>query len=305
MASRKEKFLKDNSDIMLIVNPKAGKKYKKLDISEVSEYFAKHDHQVAVYYTSLQYGAEYLIQQYAKDYDVVACCGGDGTVECIQGMMNMDNPPPLGYIPAGSTNDLASSLNLSTNSHRASKTILNGDDLPFDIGKFDDGYFVYIASFGAFTEVSYNTPQKAKNLFGHAAYIFSAIRSMARIRSYHLKIEADGTTYEDEYIFGSITNSTSVAGTFHFDTDMVDFDDGKHELLLIRKPKSLWNAFAICMSMLNRSFKNDNILLTHAQNITIYSDEPLDWALDGEHKQSGTVTHIETIPHAVRIIRKK
>lgn len=292
--------------VMLIVNPKAGKKRSKFEVADIADLFAKSEFEVAIYFTSLEYGAEYLVKEHAHEVDIIACCGGDGTVnQIIKGMMETKKCPPLGYIPSGTTNDLAASLGMTKNFKRAAKVIISEGGLPFDIGTFDDDYFAYIASFGAFTEVSYNTSQKAKNIFGRLAYIFSAIRCMNKIKSYHVKIETEEKNIEGNYIFGAVTNSTSIAGVFKFEDDMVDFADGKYEILLIKQPKSLFKAFEICMSMFNKSYKNENITLIHASDIKITSDEPLEWALDGEHKTGGKTVKIKNNPQAIEIIRKK
>lgn len=301
-----KKHLKPHKRIMLIVNPKAGKMRSKYAVSDIADLFAKNKFEVAIYFTSIEYGAEYLVKEHARNFDIVACCGGDGTVnEIIKGMMTIPDCPPLGYIPSGTTNDLASSLGMTKNIKRAAKAIISEQGFPFDVGTFDDSYFAYIASFGAFTEVSYNTSQKAKNIFGHMAYVFSAMKCMHKIKTYHIKIETDEKNIEGDYIFGAVTNSTSVAGMFKFESDMVDFADGKYEVLLIKQPKNLMTAFKICMSMINRSFKNENIVLFHASDIKIISDEPLDWALDGEHKRGGNIVTIKNNYRAIKIIRKK
>lgn len=301
-----KKHLKPHKRIMLIVNPKAGKMRSKYAVSDIADLFAKNKFEVAIYFTSIEYGAEYLVKEHVRNFDIVACCGGDGTVnEIIKGMMTIPDCPPLGYIPSGTTNDLASSLGMTKNIKRAAKAIISEQGFPFDVGTFDDSYFAYIASFGAFTEVSYNTSQKAKNIFGHMAYVFSAMKCMHKIKTYHIKVETDEKNIEGDYIFGAVTNSTSVAGMFKFESDMVDFADGKYEVLLIKQPKNLMTAFKICMSMINRSFKNENIVLFHASDIKIISDEPLDWALDGEHKRGGNIVTIKNNYRAIKIIRKK
>lgn len=300
------KHIKPHKRIMLIVNPKAGKMRSKFAVSDIAELFAKNEFEVAIYFTSLEYGAEYLVKEHAKEFDIIACCGGDGTVnEIIKGMMDIKDCPPLGYIPSGTTNDLATSLGMTTNIKKAAKAIISDDGLPFDVGSFDDDYFAYIASFGAFTEVSYNTSQRLKNIWGHAAYVFSAMKCMHRLKSYHIRVESEEKTVEGDYVFGAVTNSTSVAGVFKFERDKVDFADGKYEVLLIKHPKKLSTAIAISMSMLNKSFKNENITFFHASDIKITSDEPLDWALDGEHKRGENVVNIKNNYRAIKIIRKR
>lgn len=303
MAKKSKKTYKR---VMLIVNPKAGKRRSKFAVSNIADLFSKAKFEVAIYFTSLEYDAEYLVKEHAKEFDIVACCGGDGTVnQIIKGMMDIEDCPPLGYIPAGTTNDLAASLGMTKNFKKATKVIISEDGLPFDVGTFDDSYFAYIASFGAFTEVSYNTSQKAKNLFGRLAYIFAAMKCMSKIKSYHVKVETEDRNVEGNYIFGAVTNSTSIAGVFKFENDKVDFSDGKYEVMLIKQPETFIGAFATCMSMFNKSYKNENLVMFRASDIKITSDEPLEWALDGEHKTGDTTVTIKNNPQAIKIIRKK
>ncbi len=293
--------------IMLIVNPRAGKMQSKFALPDIADIWHKNGYETAVYYTAADLGADELVQTHAADYDIIACCGGDGTVNsAIDGLMQIKNRPPLGFIPAGTTNDLASSLGLPKRLRRAAHFISHEDPLTFDIGSFNENtYFAYIASFGAFTEVSYNTSQSAKNILGHTAYIFAAMRAMPKIKPHHIRIESEELNEEDDYIFGAVTNSTSIAGTFKYEKDYVEFNDGKFEVLLIKDPKRLGTAVKIGLSMMNKSYKNHYITRFHTSEIKITSDEPLDWALDGEHQSGETVTVIKNNPQAIQIIRKK
>lgn len=293
--------------IMMIVNPRAGKMKSKFALPDIADIWYKNGYEMAVYYTAADIGADELVKMHAKDFDIVACCGGDGTVNSvIDGLMQSEKRPPLGYIPAGTTNDLAASLGLSKNMRRAAHAVSHEKPIPFDIGSFNgNAYFAYIASFGAFTEVAYNTSQSVKNIFGRLAYMFSAVRVMHKIKSYHIKIESDEVTEEGDYIFGAITNSTSIAGVFKYERDYVDFDDGKFEVLMIKSTKRLKTAIGIMLSMLNKSYKNENITRFHTSQIKITSDVPLDWALDGEHEAGDTVTLIKNNHKAISIIRKK
>ncbi|MGN0538019.1 MAG: diacylglycerol/lipid kinase family protein [Acutalibacteraceae bacterium] len=293
--------------IMLIVNPRAGKMQSKFALPDIVDMWYKNGYETVVYYTAADIGADELVKTHAPDYDIVACCGGDGTVNSvIDGLMQMKNRPPLGFIPAGTTNDLASSLGLPKKLRRSAHLISHEEPLTFDIGSFNnDIYFAYIASFGAFTEVSYNTSQSVKNILGHSAYIFAAMRAMPKIKAHHIRIESKELTEEDNYIFGAVTNSTSIAGTFKYEKDYVEFNDGKFEVLLIKDPKNFGTAVKVGLSMMNKSYKNRYITRFHTSEIKIISDEPLDWALDGEHQLGNTVTVIKNNPQAIRIIRKK
>ena len=292
--------------LMLIVNPIAGKSRAKYNLASLASIFYKNNYEPAIYFTSPDCGAEELIEKHAKDFDVVACCGGDGTVsEAIEGIMKLENCPPLGYIPCGTTNDLAKSLDLPKNMKRAANTIANEEPLPLDIGSFgDECHFAYIASFGAFTEVSYETPQKAKNIFGHMAYIFSAFKSMNKIKPYHIKIESEEKNFEDDVIFCSVTNSTSVAGIFKFDKNLVDFNDGLYEVLLIKQPKRLRTVFAIFLSMFNTTYKHDHITLFQTSKLKLTADKNIDWAIDGEHRSSSNTIEITNNHNAISLISK-
>lgn len=297
---------KEHKKLMLIVNPIAGKSRAKYNIANIAALFYKNNYEPAIYFTSPDCGAEDLIEMHAKDFDIVACCGGDGTVsEAIEGMMKLGNCPPLGYIPCGTTNDLAASLDLPKNMKRAATTIAREEPIPIDIGSFgNECHFAYIASFGAFTEVSYATPQRAKNIFGRFAYIFEAMKCMHKIKPYHMKVESEGRIIEDDFIFGSVTNSTSVAGLFKFDKDLVDFNDGLYEILLVKRPKRFRTVIGIVLSMLNTTYKHDHITLFQASKVKLTSDEGLEWAIDGEHRSASNVVEITNNHNAIQLIRR-
>ena len=293
--------------VLMIVNPRSGTTFRPpFSARRIAEIFLDNDMEVGVFFTSPEYNADFLVKEHADEFDIIACCGGDGTVsETIKGIMKEGIEKPLGYIPAGTTNDLARSIGLPTKPVKAARVIVAGRQRPLDIGSFDDSSFGYIASFGAFTEVSYATPQKIKNIFGRFAYYLGAMKCMPKIHSHHIRLESDTRKCEGDYIFGSVTNSTSVAGIFKLDNDMVDFADGKYEVMLIKRPRNIFTAFMILMSMLNKSYKHENIELVCASDITITSDEPLDWAVDGEHKRGGKTVHIVNHPQAINMIMKK
>ncbi len=295
-----------NKKIMLIINPIAGKSRAKYNLANIAALFYKNGYEPAIYFTDPDCGPEELIKRHAKDFDVVACCGGDGTVsEAIEGIMEIDRQIPLGYIPCGTTNDLASSLDLPKNMKRAVSTIANEEPVPFDIGSFgDECHFAYIASFGAFTEVSYETPQRAKNLLGHLAYVFQSLKSMNKIKPYHVRIESEEKTIEDDFIFGSVTNSTSVAGIFRFDKSLVDFNDGLYEVLLVKQPKRLHTVIGIILSMLNTTYKHEHITLFQSSHIKITTDEDIEWSIDGEHRSGANIIEITNNHNAINLIRK-
>ena len=303
---KKEKLSKKRKRVMMIINPHSGRKKMNFHTGKIADMFAKNNMEIVAYFTSPDYNADYLVREHSKNFDIIGCCGGDGTIsETITGIMQSGISKPLGCIPMGTTNDLARSLDLATKPVKAAKIIASGTPAHFDIGSFNDDYFVYIASFGAFTEVSYATSQKAKNLFGRLAYAFGAAKYLRTIKTHHVRVVTDNRSCEGDYIFGAITNSKSFAGLFKFKDDMVDFSDGKFEVLLVRRPKNLINAFGMVFSMLNKSYQHETITLFHASEIRLTSDEALDWAVDGEHKNNGNVIQINNHHHAIDIILKK
>lgn len=303
---KKEKKKKKRTKLMMIINPHSGRKRLNFSTGRIADMFAKNNMEVAAYFTSPGYKADYLVHEHGTECDVIGCAGGDGTIsDCIRGIMQTGIKKPLGCIPMGTTNDLARSLGLATNVEKAAKNIAEGQPQPFDIGSFNNDFFVYIASFGAFTEVSYSTPQKAKNIFGRLAYMYSAAKCMHELRSYHVKVVTDNKSCEGDYIFGAVSNSTSVAGIFKFDHNYVDFADGKFEVLLVKKSKNMFTGMATVWSMLNQSYSHDNVVLFQASEITITSDEPLDWSIDGEHRKDGAEITIRNNHKAIEMIMKK
>ena len=226
--------------LLILMNPCSGKKKANRALAEIIDILNRGGYDVTVYMTAARGDATEVAAKRVAEFDVILCIGGDGTFnEVISGLYSVGSKTPVAYIPAGSTNDFANSLKLSKDLLQAARDVVEGTPRPLDIGRFNDRYFSYIASFGAFTRASYATSQSLKNALGHFAYILSGVKEIASIRSKHLRLTlADGTVFEDDYIFGAISNSTSVAGLLTLAPDLVDMNDGLFEVLLIRKPKN-------------------------------------------------------------------
>ena len=225
--------------MLFVYNPNSGMGLLKPKLSDVIDTFVKGGYEVTVYPTQRSQDAVRKVSGYTEEYDIVACSGGDGTLdEVVTGMMMRENKTPIGYIPAGTTNDFASSLHISKNMLEAADTIVTGTPFSFDIGQFNDDYFVYIAAFGIFTDVSYETKQSMKNILGHMAYILEGTKRLFNIPSYKIKVTHDGETIEDEFIFGMVTNSRSVGGFKRITGENVIFDDGVFEVTLFKTPKN-------------------------------------------------------------------
>ena len=220
--------------LLFIVNPRAGKTKSRAPLFDAVAQFSRAGYLVRVYITEAGGQARDITARWGGQYDMVVCAGGDGTLnETITGLLSAGADTPIGYIPAGSTNDFASSLKLPTNILKAAQTIVEGEPVSYDVGRFGNRYFSYVASFGAFTRSSYATPQNVKNALGHTAYVLSGITELSQIRNEHVKMEIDGQTVEGDFLFGAICNSTSVGGILTLDPKQVDMGDGLFEILLV------------------------------------------------------------------------
>ena len=229
-------------------------------------------------------GVKYA-REYAKDYDVVACIGGDGTLsEVLAGLMQIPNPPPVGYFPMGTTNDVATTLGLPKNDTiGAAKRILSGKPHPFDVGGFGENeYFSYIAAFGAFTEVSYATPQDQKRALGHLAYVLQGAAQLGKIEKIHTRVEYDGGSFEGDLVYGSMSNATSVAGIMRLPEDMVSLGDGVSELVLVKDPGTIDMYGELAAAVLSRRFDSDKLLILHTRKAKFTFDRPIAWTRDGE-----------------------
>lgn len=279
--------------ILLIINPVAGKMKSKNALFDIVKIFCNYDFVVTVQITKCRGHATEIAEAEGSNYDIVACCGGDGTLnEVVKGMMKGGHETPIGYIPAGSTNDFASSIGLSLNIKKAAKVIATGEVHKIDIGAFKDAYFTYIASFGAFTSASYTTPQEAKNALGYVAYILEGIKDLSTIKPTHARFEANGKVYENDYIFGGIANSTSVGGIVKLKPELVDMSDGLFEVVLIKNPKNINDLNLIIKALMTSEYKECNMIeYFNASEIISDSDIDIPWTVDGEYiGGSGTFT---------------
>lgn len=270
--------------MMLIVNPKAGKGGYRSSLTQVLEVFCSNGFLPSVYFTKRTGNGAELVRRYAQNYDLVVCLGGDGTLsEIVGGMMLQEERRPIGYIPLGTANDVARTLGLSGKPHEAAKQIVTGKPIIYDVGEFGSGnFFTYVAAFGAFTEVSYATPQEYKQMLGHMAYMLEAIKSLSRLTDYRAIVEYDGGVIEDNFIFGAVTNTTSVAGLVRLDNNIVDLADGMFEILLVRKPQDMADLREILTSAVSSDFSGPNILFLKSREVRIMFPKPVAWTRDGE-----------------------
>jgi len=297
--------MQTSQTLLLIVNPCAGQKKAKRYLTDIIQTFNRGGYRVITHITACQKDAERAVLMYADTIDMVVCCGGDGTFnETISGVLKSGKKLPIGYIPAGSTNDFAASLHLSSNIMQATRDIANGTVKELDVGCFNGRFFSYVASFGAFTKASYATPQNVKNILGHAAYVLSGVQEVTQLRSYPLRVTLpDGEVIEDNFIFGAVANSTSLGGILTLSEERVDLSDGQLELLLIRKPKDLLELSDCIRAIQKQTYDCKMLTFRNASHFRIQAPADMNWTLDGEMEPGGEIIDVECLHHAITFIQ--
>ncbi len=292
--------------LLLIVNPIAGKRHAVDYQPEIVEKFQEAGYDVKVRYTEIYKNAYYITKEYGKDSDVIVCCGGDGTLkETICGVIELKLPAKIGYIPCGTTNDFAHSLHIPTDVDDAVETILEGETIAVDIGDFNGKeQFIYVSCFGNFCDVSYKAKQSLKNKVGRAAYYWETVKEIHKIKGFKAKIECDdGEVIEGNFFYGGVSNSYSVAGFPVLKKSGVEFDDGLHELALIRMPKnpaqlvSILNAMFITREVMDNKY----LVVKKGKEFKFYFEDEVNWTLDGENGGNHNFAHIKTYENAVKI----
>lgn len=291
--------------MLFIVNPKSGKGQIKNHLLEILDIFIKSNYDVQIYITQQTLDAKKAVITKGRDQDLIVCSGGDGTLnETISGIMELKNRPRLGYIPAGSTNDFASSLSIPKPMIKAAKAAVGGVPYRIDIGIFcRERYFVYVAGFGLFTEVSYLTPQDSKNVLGHQAYMLEGVKSLGSIKSYRMNIDCEEIQLEGEFIFGMITNTISVGGFKGLVNQDVALNDGLFEVLLIRTPKKPTELSNIVSSLFLKEEPDEFVYKFKTNKLHIKADDSIDWVLDGEFGGSHEEVIVENLTKQLEINR--
>lgn len=293
-------------NMLMIINPVSGRGVLKQKLWKILNIYSSKGIITNVLFTGKRGDATEFAKNCPDEIETVICAGGDGTLnEVISGLMQNPHPHKLGYIPVGTTNDLAKSLGISKDPVRAAEDIIDGNSEKIDIGSFSGRHFNYVASFGAFTDASYNTPQSAKNLLGHFAYVLQGIKSVAHIRPYKVKFTFDDTVLEGDFIFAAISNTTSIGGVLKLKDTLVALNDGKFELLVVKKPKNLIELKKILGEVMSQKFSGDLVSLFHTSEVKVECEEPFDWTLDGECHHGSVFEEIENINNAINLILPK
>ena len=293
--------------MLFIYNPHAGKGRVKTRLADLQDAFARAGWLIIAHPTQGPGDAAAAAAELGGSVDRVVCCGGDGTLhEVISGLMALKHRPEIGYIPAGTTNDFSRNLRLPRGMDARAETAAAGCPRPVDVGRFNDQYFIYVAAFGAFTDVSYDTPQSFKNLFGHLAYVLEGAARLPNLHSYHLTVESDAGREEGDFIYGMVSNTVSVGG-FQSRGHNVSLDDGLFEVVLIRFPQNPAQFQSILTYLMQGGTGDTGGMVTQLRtaNLRVTSQAPLPWTLDGEYGGDPTDTRIQVVKQAVSIVYGK
>jgi YegS/Rv2252/BmrU family lipid kinase len=292
----------EQKKLLFIFNPRSGKGLIKTHLADVIDKMVKAGFSVTVYSTQDRGDATRKVIEEGAFFDRIVCSGGDGTLdEVVAGMQKAGLQIPLGYIPAGSTNDFGRSVGISNDINKAADAAVSDLLYACDVGKFNEDNFVYVVAFGMFTEISYETPQELKKILGHLAYILSAGRSLASIPNYLMQIDVEGRVIQDRFIYGMITNSISVGGFKGMTGKDVQLDDGEFEVTLIKYPTNLGELNEIVACLTNMIDNTDLIYSFKAKKLHLISKEPIPWTRDGEFGGIHDEVHIENLHKAIQM----
>lgn len=298
--------MEENSTLLLILNPAAGTRYARRLLPEIIALFTNYGYACLTFVTEQRGDATRFVERYGGRAGTIVCIGGDGTFnETVTGLLRAGLRVPVGYIPAGSTNDFANSLHLPSDILEAARNIVEGEPVTLDAGRFRERYFAYVASFGAFTRASYETPQNVKNALGHLAYILEGMKDLPTIRPERVKLVANGETFEDDYLFGAVSNSTSLGGILTLPQETVDMNDGMFEIMLVHMPKTAAELNEILTAVTSKQYRCGMIDFIRTSRAEVFASSAMDWSLDGEREKGCEHIVIENVRDALRLLTKE
>ncbi len=298
--------------LLFLYNPTAGKGHISQRLHGIVERLTRAGWLVSAYPTQGKGDAARMVRARGAQFERVICAGGDGTLsQTVAGVMELasEQRPVIGFIPAGSTNDCAHNFNLPTGL-LAAASVAGKDGVPkaLDVGRLNDTPFIYVAAFGAFTEVAYDTPQELKNTFGHMAYIMAGIGQLPNLTPYRLKVEYDGKVIEDDFLYGMVCNTYSIGGFKGpvLPADRVVLDDGLFEVVLVRKDIKIGDLSSVLSSLVrNAPVDTAAVVSFETSRLTITSDTPIPWTLDGEYGGTYAVSQVTNCHRAVTVVQGK
>lgn len=289
--------------LLLLMNPYAGMRKANKLLSDVIALFNKHEYDVVVHMTTGPGDGARVVESRAGEMELIVVAGGDGTFnEAVTGLLRSGHRVPLGYIPCGSTNDFAASLHLPADILAAARVAMEGQTVAYDVGRFGDRNFSYVASFGAFTKASYATPQNVKNALGHLAYVLAGIKEVFNIPREHVSFRTDAGDFEGDYIFGAISNSTSVGGILTLDPKVVDLRDGKFELMLVRPPKNAGELLDLVSALTSHRYESPMLTFRTVSRLRVQAREDMPWTLDGEKWDGAAEVEVENLHGAISLM---
>ena len=290
-------------NLLFIVNPRAGRTKSNVALFDAVAHFCEAGYLVSVRQTKGHQDATQIVLDMGQSFDRIVCFGGDGTLnEVTAGILQLNAPPPLGYIPGGSTNDFASSLGLPSNPLQCAQRITSSRSKRLDVGTFNGRPFVYVASFGAFTKASYTAPQSIKNELGHLAYILEGVKDISTLRPYRATVTTDDEVFDGRFLFGAVTNSTSVGGLMKLQNSYVILDDGEFEMLLIPTPRNATELQALIRSLVLQDFTTGGVIFRHVSRVTVQTPEAFPWTLDGEYGSGAERIEIRNMPRKLEFL---
>ena len=287
----------------MIVNPMAGTRKAARYLADIADVFCRGGFETIVATTAKRGDGTTIARERSQDADVVVAIGGDGTFnEVVAGVIESGSRTPIGYIPAGTTNDFGSSIGLSSDLVRAAKDIMTGGTKPIDIGSFNGRYFSYVASFGAFTSTSYQVPQTLKNILGHTAYILEGARDVLNIKSESVRIKNEVGIYGGKYVFGAVCNSTSMGGILSLSEEVVDMNDGRFEVLLIRTPSNILELNQVLVAITSQNYSVSPLISFFSSPVLeVTAEERMPWTLDGEYQPGASEIIIKNHKSAIEL----
>ena len=289
--------------LLFILNPRAGRNKPHGPLFDALAILSGAGYLIRIHETSAPGDAADTAAREGAGYDLVVAAGGDGTLnETLSGLMQLENRPPVGYLPNGSTNDFAASLRIPSSVQQAARAVVEGTPHPLDLGAHNDRYFSYVASFGAFTKASYSASQETKNALGHFAYILEGIKNLDSLRPYRCGVEADGESFDGDFIFGAVCNSTSLGGLVKLDPKRVHMDDGMFELILLRMPKTALDLQNLITALNRMDYDYPGVIFRHVRSVTVTTREDIPWSLDGEYAPSAPRVEIRNLHSAVQLM---
>lgn len=291
--------------LLFIINPHSGKKTIKSKVLDIVDLFIKHGYRVDLHITQSKNDITKIMKERGINYDLCVCSGGDGSLnEMVSACIDINLQQPIGYIPSGTTNDFATTLKLPKDLMKCAQHIIEGSSVECDVGLLNNSKFIYIAAFGALSDVSYTTPQASKNILGHSAYVLEGMKQLIGLKKYRLNIEYDGQVIKDTFCYGMITNTLSVGGMHFFNEQDVDLNDGYFECMFIKFPNNPLDYQQILQAFISKDLeKCPRIYVFKAKHLSIQSRKEIAWTIDGEYGGKHHLVEVVNKNKAINIIK--